>query len=659
MKLIILSTLCILLFSFVCPRLRISKNSRLFTDESGRSRIFHGVNVVYKVAPYIPTQEGFDPYLSLSLEDINFMKKFGFNIVRFGVLWEAVETSPNVYNYELLDKILNMINLLGENGIYTIVDAHQDIFSRILCGEGVPIFYAKQLQYEKDCNSSLFKKFMHLVSVCKGMKEYNYREDENGIPLIEDCVKGNFMFYHTSPDLTSIYSQFYKNEKGILDKFVSFWKVLATKFRNNQYVIGYDLWNEPWPGDFYNNILHWIPGKADKEDLLPMYRKIDKELREIDDNYIMMFEPTPFPDVLPILGGIIVGGFKEAPLAPQYNDRQVLNMHSYCCQASPSMCKNGEPPLESKDTCRKHHFNKLKYMDNYGKDFNMSIILTEFGACKNSESCFNEITSVGDAADEYLTSWTYWMYKPYKDFTTTCTEDAEGLFNLDGSVQNWKVKALSRTYIQAYQGVPLRQRFNSETKVFEAEFIANLLVDTPSELYFYKELNYPKGYKLFLNTTDRYELDNSAENILRFKLLNSSSLTSISSSKLVILSPKIEFNVSLLNNTNFLSNDKLIFLQNIENLFDFEVNDIESNSDVKNSLIINVSGSRNINIKSSLFRNIEESNSLKIKANEIYTFKNVSEYYLHKIVLRLKIDTLTYQVEIKNMLKNHIVINIK
>jgi len=322
------------------------------------------------------------------------------------------------------------------------------------------------------------------------------------------------------------------------------------------------------------------------------------------------------------------------------------------------MCKNGEPPLESKETCRKHHFNKLKYMNNYGKEFNMSTILTEFGACKNSEACFNEITSVGDAADENLISWTYWMYKPYKDFTTTCTEDAEGMFNLDGSVQEWKVKALARTYIQAYQGEPLRQRFDSNTKVFEAEFLLNPSINSPSELYFLEELNYPNGYKLFLNKT-RFEIDNPTENILRFKLSNSTYQNSVSHPILVILSPQIEYNVSLLNNSQFLSDEKLTFLESPEEIFDFKVNDIDSNNNVKNSILIVSPISRSLSIEKSVILNNVESHSFNIKANEIQSFIDQNQHYIHKLVLRIKIDKLNYLIEIKNMLKHHIVITIK
>jgi hypothetical protein len=35
------------------------------------------------------------------------------------------------------------VNRLGEAGIYTLVDSHQDAITRKTCGEGMPGFYAK------------------------------------------------------------------------------------------------------------------------------------------------------------------------------------------------------------------------------------------------------------------------------------------------------------------------------------------------------------------------------------------------------------------------------------------------------------------------------------------------------------------------------------
>ena len=264
------------------------ENEFKMKDQFGRVRIYHGVNVVYKLPPYIPFQDKFDPFLSLSDEDIKYFKEFGFNVVRLGTMWEAIEKEEGKYDSELLDRFYNLVMKLGENGIYTIIDAHQDIVSRSFCGEGVPSFYIDKLDYDKTCNGSLFKRFLHLIGVCKGIGEFNFKKDELGRPLLSEC-HGHFIDLHTSPDVTSAYYKLYNNVGGILDSYVSFWKVLASKFKNNEYVIGYDLWNEPFPGNLYDNILRLIPGKTDNEQLLNFYRVLDKGIREVDSNYVMMF----------------------------------------------------------------------------------------------------------------------------------------------------------------------------------------------------------------------------------------------------------------------------------------------------------------------------------------------------------------------------------
>lgn len=94
-------------------------------DGARRTTILHGVNVVYKIAPYIPTNNStFDPQYSLNDEDIENMVEWGFNFVRLGVMWEAVENAPGQYDEVYLSKVNDLINKLGARGIYTMVDAH-------------------------------------------------------------------------------------------------------------------------------------------------------------------------------------------------------------------------------------------------------------------------------------------------------------------------------------------------------------------------------------------------------------------------------------------------------------------------------------------------------------------------------------------------------
>ena len=46
------------------------------------------------------------------------------NLVRLGVMWEAVEIKEGVYNETYFDEVEKLINNLGELGIYTMVDNH-------------------------------------------------------------------------------------------------------------------------------------------------------------------------------------------------------------------------------------------------------------------------------------------------------------------------------------------------------------------------------------------------------------------------------------------------------------------------------------------------------------------------------------------------------
>lgn len=132
-----------LLAAAAVATIKVNPDNRTFVDEHGRQVLFHGVNIVYKVDPYIPSEGSFDYDNSLNAEDIKNLTDWGMNFVRLGVMWEAVERSAGVYDMNYLDKVEDLINQLGKAGIYTLVDAHQDVFARSVCGEGVPDFYAK------------------------------------------------------------------------------------------------------------------------------------------------------------------------------------------------------------------------------------------------------------------------------------------------------------------------------------------------------------------------------------------------------------------------------------------------------------------------------------------------------------------------------------
>ena len=509
----------------------IDPTNRFILDKHGRYSIFHGGNVVVKLPPYLPILDKFDYQYSLNTpHDLETMKRLGFNSVRLGVIWEAVEKAPGVYDDEYLDKVEQIINTLGENGIYTMVDAHQDVFSRQFCGEGVPYFYVNEMGYDKKCDASALTRILDFVGVCKTIEDFNFRFDENGLPLIEDCVTHNFQDYHFIAGFSSAYRNFYENRANIQDKFVEFWKKVVTRFKDNEYILGYDLWNEPAPGGPMEDIKSFIPGRPDIKDILPVYRKVDIELRKIKPNYILFFENTPVPDILPIFGGLFLGSMDEKPAGDDVP--QVYNFHTYCCLSGTDTCAHGEASYDkSIKVCPTFHQKQFKKEIKTAKKLNVPMFLSEFGACSDSLACYNEIISVMKITEENFISWSYWNYKPYGDHTTSAIEmvSYEGIYNDDGTVQNIKEKGLSRGYVMYYQGKPIDFKYqtNSNTN-FETSFEYHKNITEPSVLYYNKGFFYKKGYNIQvinddtkedLILTEKVSMDYSIDNYINIKCL--------------------------------------------------------------------------------------------------------------------------------------------
>ena len=509
----------------------IDPTNRFILDKHGRYSIFHGGNVVVKLPPYLPILDKFDYQYSLNTpHDLETMKRLGFNSVRLGVIWEAVEKAPGIYDDEYLDKVEQIINTLGENGIYTMVDAHQDVFSRQFCGEGVPYFYVNEMGYDKKCDASALTRILDFVGVCKTIEDFNFRFDENGLPLIEDCVTHNFQDYHFIAGFSSAYRNFYENRANIQDKFVEFWKKVVTRFKDNEYILGYDLWNEPAPGGPMEDIKSFIPGRPDIKDILPVYRKVDTELRKIKPNYILFFENTPVPDILPIFGGLFLGSMDEKPAGDDVP--QVYNFHTYCCLSGTDTCAHGEASYDkSIKVCPTFHQKQFKKEIKTAEKLNVPMFLSEFGACSDSLACYNEIISVMKITEENFISWSYWNYKPYGDHTTSAIEmvSYEGIYNDDGTVQNIKEKGLSRGYVMYYQGKPIDFKYqtNSNTN-FETSFEYHKNITEPSVLYYNKGFFYKKGYNIQvinddtkedLIQTEKASIDYSIDNYINIKCL--------------------------------------------------------------------------------------------------------------------------------------------
>lgn len=165
---------------------------------------------------------------------------------------------------------------------------------------------------------------------------------------------------------------------------------------------------------------------------------------------------------------------------------------------------------------------------------NVPLINTEFGACSDTLACYEEMMNVIRNLESNLIGWAYWNYKPYGDHTTSAIEvvEREGIYNEDMSVQRVKERALSRSYIQYYQGRPIKFKYDNDSETnFESCFLYESDIKEPSVLYFNKKFFYRKGKEILevfdekgedLIKNGKVKINNKEENYIEILVVEGS-----------------------------------------------------------------------------------------------------------------------------------------
>ena len=96
---------------------------QMFVTESGKQVILHGVNVLCR-----PRETG-HIYPGIG-NAFPFFRRMGFNLLRYGIFWDAVDPGPGLIDHDYLERVRKIVRLAEENGIYIILDMHQDLFAQ-------------------------------------------------------------------------------------------------------------------------------------------------------------------------------------------------------------------------------------------------------------------------------------------------------------------------------------------------------------------------------------------------------------------------------------------------------------------------------------------------------------------------------------------------
>ena len=436
---------------------KVNPNTKFFIDQYNRTVIFHGVNAIYKLPPYYPpVLSGFDPNLSLSETDFQNLNSWGLNFIRLYMSWEGTEQIRGQYNSTYLEIVKTIVQTAAKYNITVLLDAHQDLANRKLCGEGFPDWAVN-------------------VSDFPAPLKINITFDAQGHANLTECLQKGFGDYYWANAVYAAYKNFYTDVDGVLESFTEFWKAVADFFKDEPNVLGYEIINEPNTFDRGNLYI-------DRDYLQPLYQRAHKKIREVDNNTIIFFEPQ--------LSDVISVSFTDTPGGKEYNDRQAFSYHVYCPKVEPS----GDPVSPALCAAGDKEIANIRW--NAANKLGVAALLSEFGAVSDSEKGVGEINRVAALADTQLHSWAYWQLKFYDDFTTGDRPGTvESFYNVDGSLRTAKVKALARSYAYATCGVPVTQSFNPQDGKFVFSWKASdNCKGMRTEIYLSEEYYYSKNF---------------------------------------------------------------------------------------------------------------------------------------------------------------------
>ena len=183
-------------------------------DPLGRHTLLRGINARVEGLFDVTFDDG-----RTALEDIPqftgkdcamLAQNLGMNFLRMPVNWSGIEPERGQYNQAYIDHILRLATECGEAGVVTLVDLHQDAWSKHIGEDGAPLWAI--------------------------------------IPPPAALLEGpleDLSARRASAQALQAFASFFDNTDGIRDAYAAMAAHLAGQIQHNDYVVGLELMNEP------------------------------------------------------------------------------------------------------------------------------------------------------------------------------------------------------------------------------------------------------------------------------------------------------------------------------------------------------------------------------------------------------------------------------
>lgn len=193
---------------------------------------------------------------ALCRQDLADMRALGFDMLRLALSWSLLEPRAGFYDPVYLDRIAQVVGWAREEGIYVILDMHENAYSRYVARPDPPPWPGGRVT------------------------ALNQLTGAPAWAVISDFWPSEVYFgqRELNPAIDAAFTNFWTNRRveapagqapgvGLEDHYIGAIAALARRFRDDPTVIGYSPFNEPWPG--------FIPPPAFEDlFLLPFYRRV-------------------------------------------------------------------------------------------------------------------------------------------------------------------------------------------------------------------------------------------------------------------------------------------------------------------------------------------------------------------------------------------------
>jgi hypothetical protein len=250
----------------------ITIENEWFRDAAGRKVLLRGVNLGgSSKVPFAPDgathhRRDFTDYnvsfvgrpfpLKDAKTHFRRIRHWGFNALRFIVTWEAIEHSgPKMYDKEYLDYVEEVLKIAAEHQLYIFIDPHQDLWSRASGGDGAPIWTFEKAGLD-------ITKFDASAAAFIMQYRYDPHNPDAYPPMawlqnygrLATCTMFT-LFFGGNAFAPSCKVKGLPIQNYLQDHYIAALKEVAKRVRDNPYVVGFEVMNEPSPG--------WIGKRVD------------------------------------------------------------------------------------------------------------------------------------------------------------------------------------------------------------------------------------------------------------------------------------------------------------------------------------------------------------------------------------------------------------